>query len=180
MATQGLRVLALSSRDAPASDPLEPQDLTLVCLLGIKDKLRDDVTAAVHQCQTAGVTVRMLTGDSRLTAESIAKECGILRQQQASHTSILEGSEFRSLSDEQVRRRLPEIKVLARCSPTDKYRLVQLLRESGEVVAVTGDGTNDAPQLNEVLHLFLMCYYLADFIFLGRRWLLNGQRHGGR
>lgn len=156
MSAEGLRVLALSYRDeAPSSsDPAELQRLTLVCLLGIKDKLRGDVPQAIRKCQTAGVTVRMLTGDSRFTAESIAKECGII-DARAADTSVLEGSDFRALSDAQVCARLRELKVLARCSPTDKHRLVRLLREAGEVVAVTGDGTNDALQLNEVLYAYI-------------------------
>lgn len=168
MAADGLRVLALSSRDSLASsDPAELQDLTLVCLLGIKDKLRGDVPLAVRKCQTAGVTVRMLTGDSRLTAENIAKECGILGKH-AADTCVMEGSEFRAQSDAQVGARLHELRVLARCSPTDKHRLVRLLREAGEVVAVTGDGTNDAPQLNEVRSLirgsFLLLHLWWPFL----------------
>jgi len=92
-----------------------------------------------------GITVRMLTGDNLLTASFVAKECGIL----SDDGTVIEGPKFRTLSDEELDNILPKLQVMARCSPQDKFRLVHRLRERGEVVAVTGDGTNDAPQLKE-------------------------------
>jgi magnesium-transporting ATPase (P-type) len=117
-------------------------DLTLVAILGIKDPVRDEVPNAVRTCRRAGIRVKMITGDNILTAKHIARECGILTDGIA-----IEGPEFRKLSDQQVKNILPNIQVMARSSPSDKHRLVTQLREMGEVVAVTGDGTNDGPAL---------------------------------
>lgn len=118
-------------------------NFTLVCICGIKDPVRKEVPDAVRQCQKAGITVRMLTGDNLLTATHIAKECGILDESGVA----MEGPDFRKLSQTEFDNILPKLQVLARCSPQDKYRLVKRLRELGEVVAVTGDGTNDGKNI---------------------------------
>jgi Ca2+-transporting ATPase len=149
MASEGLRTIALAYLDV-SRDPSEwtsppTSGLVLIGITGIKDPVRKEVPAAVRACQEAGITVRMLTGDNKETARSIARECGIL----VDSGDVIEGPVFRKLSDEQVLKNLPSICVMARCSPQDKYRLVELLQQSGEVVAVTGDGTNDAPQLEK-------------------------------
>ena len=152
MAADGLRVIALAYAECAAPAPGEEsqlRELTLVGLVGIKDRLRSGVPAAVQACQRAGVTVRMVTGDNGVTAASIARECGVLARD-APAAALLDGSEFRAMSDEQVCLRLPQLRVMARSTPADKHRLVRLLKGEGEVVAVTGDGTNDAPALSEV------------------------------
>ena len=95
--------------------------------------------------QRAGIMVRMVTGDNLHTAKSIARECGILTDD----GTALEGPVFRKLSEEDMKKALETLQVLARSSPTDKYTLVKTLKAMGEVVAVTGDGTNDAPALKE-------------------------------
>ncbi len=100
--------------------------------------------AAVRACQLAGLKVRMVTGDNVLTAKHIARECGILTD-----GVVLEGPVFRKMSPAQMDDVLPRLQVLARSSPTDKFVLVSRLKRLGEVVAVTGDGTNDAPALKE-------------------------------
>lgn len=111
---------------------------------GIEDPLRPGVKEAVATCQKAGIFVRMVTGDCRETAESIARRCGILMR----GGLVLEGPEFRSMSDEMLYKKLPKLQVLARSSPLDKQRLVRLLKKGlGEIVAVTGDGSNDGPAL---------------------------------
>lgn len=111
---------------------------------GIEDPLRAGVKEAVATCQNAGIFVRMVTGDCRETGESIARRCGILMR----GGLVMEGPEFRSMSDEQVVPKLPKLQVLARSSPMDKQRLVKLLKVGlGEIVAVTGDGSNDGPAL---------------------------------
>jgi P-type Ca2+ transporter type 2C len=111
---------------------------------GIEDPLRSGVKEAVATCQSAGIFVRMVTGDCRETAESIARRCGILMR----GGLVLEGPEFRSMSDERLLKKLPKLQVLARSSPLDKQRLVILLKKGlGEIVAVTGDGSNDGPAL---------------------------------
>eukprot|EP01113_Clastostelium_recurvatum_P039552 TRINITY_DN604_c0_g2_i2.p1 TRINITY_DN604_c0_g2~~TRINITY_DN604_c0_g2_i2.p1 ORF type:complete len:1017 (-),score=417.27 TRINITY_DN604_c0_g2_i2:124-3174(-) len=149
-ASQGLRTICLAY--APLADKFvageEPPEQNLICvgIVGIKDPVRDEVPAAVEQCHKAGITVRMVTGDNILTAKKIAEECGIWRPNDNSIIAI-EGPEFRAMSPAERDKIIPRIRVMARSSPTDKYTLVTRLKEMGEVVAVTGDGTNDAPAL---------------------------------
>ena len=118
-------------------------DMTLLAIVGIQDPLRDGVAKAVKQCQDAGVKVRMVTGDNVMTASAIALECGI----KTPDGLVLEGPRFRQMSDEQMDEAIPRLEVLARSSPEDKRLLVARLKELGETVAVTGDGTNDGPAL---------------------------------
>lgn len=120
-------------------------DLIFLALAGIKDPCRPGVPEAVARCQVAGVKVRMVTGDNLATARAIAGECGILTPDGV----LMEGRDFRALSPADAMALIPRLDVLARSSPTDKHTLVKLLRQMGEVVAVTGDGTNDAPALHE-------------------------------
>lgn len=119
------------------------QDMTLLGIVGIQDPLREGVYEAVKKCQHAGVVVRMVTGDNKLTAQAIAKECGILQP----NSLVMEGPDFRNLSKQQQVEIIPKLHVLARSSPEDKRILVKRLKERSETVAVTGDGTNDAPAL---------------------------------
>ncbi|KAI8332005.1 hypothetical protein BD560DRAFT_415475 [Blakeslea trispora] len=149
-ATRCLRTLALCYKDfetwpthAELDDMLEAGQLTLLGIIGIEDPLRPGVTEAVATCQRAGVCVRMVTGDNMLTAKSIARQCGIYSY----GTLALDGSTFRNMTKEQRHDVLPQLRVLARSSPEDKRLLVQTLRDTGEIVAVTGDGTNDGPAL---------------------------------
>jgi Ca2+-transporting ATPase len=116
------------------------KDLVFLGITGIQDPLRDGAQEAVQACQKAGVVVRMVTGDNILTAKAIAEECGIL----SASDIAMEGPEFRNLSEAQIDQIIPNLKVLARSSPEDKRILVTRLKEIGETVAVTGDGTNDA------------------------------------
>lgn len=130
------------------STPSEEKALTLDLLVGIQDPLKKGVPEAVLQCKVAGVTVRMVTGDNLITAKAISKSCNILTPEDLSNEyATMEGPTFRKLSPEKRREIVPQIKVLARSSPEDKRILVDTLRKAGEVVAVTGDGTNDAPAL---------------------------------
>ncbi|KAG6008727.1 hypothetical protein E4U21_003922 [Claviceps maximensis] len=119
------------------------QEMTFIGMVGIQDPLRDGVYESVRLCQKAGVVVRMVTGDNKLTAQAIAKECGILQ----SDSVVMEGPHFRNLSKREQERIIPKLHVLARSSPEDKRILVKRLKDKGETVAVTGDGTNDAPAL---------------------------------
>ncbi|XP_017258402.1 calcium-transporting ATPase 9, plasma membrane-type isoform X3 [Daucus carota subsp. sativus] len=129
---------------------LPEDDLVLIAIVGIKDPCRPGVKDAVKLCSDAGVKVRMVTGDNIQTAKAIALECGILASDaDASEPHIIEGKQFRELSEEERENVAPKIAVMGRSSPTDKLLLVQTLRKLGEVVAVTGDGTNDAPALHE-------------------------------
>ncbi|KAI0539083.1 hypothetical protein GGR58DRAFT_264722 [Xylaria digitata] len=117
--------------------------MTFIGMVGIQDPLRNGVPEAVRECQRAGVVVRMVTGDNKLTAQAIAKECGILDADGV----VLEGPDFRNLSKLSQTEIIPRLRVLARSSPEDKRILVRRLKDMGETVAVTGDGTNDAPAL---------------------------------
>ena len=119
------------------------RDMIFLGIVGIQDPLREGVTDAVHACQKAGVYVRMVTGDNLLTAKAIAEECGIYTP----GGIVMEGPTFRNLEDKDKDKIIPKLQVLARSSPSDKQKLVQRLKELGETVAVTGDGTNDAPAL---------------------------------
>ncbi|KAG2736444.1 hypothetical protein G9P44_000534 [Scheffersomyces stipitis] len=120
----------------------------LDALVGIQDPLKEGVPEAVLKCKHAGVTVRMVTGDNLITAKAISKGCNILTPDDLSNEyAFMEGPAFRKLSVEERNLVVPQLRVLARSSPEDKRILVDTLRKSGEVVAVTGDGTNDAPAL---------------------------------
>lgn len=153
MSSEGLRTIGQAYAEVQAQKQsdldFEDEDLfgleyTWLAVYGIEDPLRPGVKEAVATCQRAGIFVRMVTGDCRETAESIARKCGILMR----GGLVLEGSEFRTMLDEQLIEKLPKLQVLARSSPFDKQRLVKLLKKSiGEVVAVTGDGSNDGPAL---------------------------------
>lgn len=119
------------------------QRMTWVGLVGIQDPLRPQVTDAVRRCQGAGIKVRMVTGDNKVTAQAIAAECGIKTE----GGIVMEGPTFRQLSDHEMDAVIPRLDVLARSSPEDKRILVERLKILGETVAVTGDGTNDGPAL---------------------------------
>ncbi|XP_052627705.1 calcium-transporting ATPase 2, plasma membrane-type-like [Lactuca sativa] len=118
---------------------------TLIAVVGIKDPLRLGVKEAVEICLAAGITVCMVTGDNINTTRAIAKECGIVTE----GGLAIEEPVFRAKSDPEKCELAPRIQVMARSSPTDKLKLVEHLRGLYEVVAVTGDGTNDAPTLHE-------------------------------
>lgn len=138
---RGARALEDDKSQAQFEDVLK--DMTFFGLVGIQDPLRPGVPEAVADCIRAGVFPRMVTGDNILTAKAIASECGIF----TAGGVAMEGPVFRKLSKNQQREIIPKLQVLARSSPEDKRVLVRRLKEMGETVAVTGDGTNDAPAL---------------------------------
>jgi Ca2+-transporting ATPase len=159
-AGQTLRTIGSSYRDFESWPPPElagaeeltaavfdkvHSDMTLVAIYGIKDPLRPSVIDAIKDCRRAGVTVRMVTGDNILTGRAIAKECGIYKPEEGG--IAMEGPVFRRKSEEELKEIVPKLQVLARSSPEDKRILVRTLKELGDTVAVTGDGTNDAPAL---------------------------------
>lgn len=160
-ASQTLRTISLTYRDIPQPSLLDEemgkakpnftleyllQDMVFLGIMGIHDPLRPGVPAAVRDCQRAGVTVRMVTGDNLRTAQAIAEQCGILSGNE--NDLVMEGAQFRSLSEAKMKEVIPHLKVLARSNPEDKQKLVLQLKEAGEIVAVTGDGTNDASALS--------------------------------
>lgn len=121
------------------------EGMTLLAIFGIKDPLRPAVKDAIRDCQRAGVVVRMVTGDNIVTGRTIARECGIYHPEDGG--IAMEGPAFRRLSEDELLKTVPDLQVLARSSPEDKRILVKTLKDLGETVAVTGDGTNDAPAL---------------------------------
>lgn len=155
-ARQSLRTIGIVYREYEQWPPLDAhmedgsvdfssilKDLVFLGVVGIQDPVRPGVPESVKKAQHAGVTIRMVTGDNAVTARAIATECGILSEGGV----VMEGPVFRKLSDEEMDLTLPKLQVLARSSPEDKKILVTRLKRLGETVAVTGDGTNDAPAL---------------------------------
>ena len=147
LAGEGLRVLAVASRDFDPSSfdagaPLvdEVQELTLLALVAIVDPPRKEARDAIARVQDAGIRARMITGDHVTTAGAIADQLGI-------EGRALSGTEFAALSDAELDGQVEEIGVVARVAPEDKVRLVEMLKQKGHVVAMTGDGVNDAPAL---------------------------------
>ncbi len=121
--------------------------MTFQGVFAISDPIRPDVPAAVQKCQSAGIGVKIVTGDTPGTATEIARQIGLWTPEDTERNRIT-GVEFAALSDEEALERVLDLKVMSRARPMDKQRLVQLLQQKGAVVAVTGDGTNDAPALN--------------------------------
>jgi Ca2+-transporting ATPase len=149
LASSGERVMVVARRDFdpatfdPAGSLIEQvTDLTLLAMVGIVDPPRAEAKAAIEQCHRAGIAVRMITGDHAVTAAAIGRELGI-------EGRALTGAEFKALSDEELDAMLPDIGVVARVAPEDKIRLVQALQKQSNVVAMTGDGVNDAPALKK-------------------------------
>lgn len=123
------------------------QDKTLLAIVSISDPLRKEVAGAIAQCKRAGIDIKIVTGDTTATALEIARQAGIVDKTEDRNSTIT-GMEFAALSDEEALERVKDLKVMSRARPSDKQRLVSLLQKAGAVVAVTGDGTNDAPALN--------------------------------
>jgi len=142
------------------------KELVMIGVVGIQDPLRNEVPDAVRACQKAGVVVRMVTGDNLVTAKNIAKNCGIyVDENEKKSMMVMEGPKFRNLQDQEMNEIIPKLRVLARSSPLDKQILVNKLKELGEVVAVTGDGTNDAPALKVSVFLLSSFFFLLSSFF---------------
>ena len=122
-------------------------DLLFLGVVAISDPIRQDVPAAVSKCQSAGIDIKIVTGDTPGTATEIARQIGLWKPENTEKNRIT-GAAFAELTDEEALDRVMDLKIMSRARPTDKQRLVQLLQQKGAVVAVTGDGTNDAPALN--------------------------------
>jgi Ca2+-transporting ATPase len=149
MAADGLRVLGLAMRRLPelpddVTEDLE-DELTLLGLVGIMDPPRDEARVAVETCKTAGIVPVMITGDHPVTARAIAQRVGVLSE----GDEVLSGVELGRLSDEELEERVERTRVYARVAPEEKLRIVRALQKRGELVAMTGDGVNDAPALKQ-------------------------------
>ena len=145
---KGYRMIAVAARrsiEIPQKVDDAEKDLTLFALFSIRDSLRPSTPGAIRACQKAGIRVIMVTGDNALTATSIARDCGII----TNGRRVITGDDIRNKTPEQIEEIVGDCCVVARSKPLDKYEVVQALQRAGEVVAVTGDGTNDAPALRK-------------------------------
>ena len=148
MAMRTLGFAFVRCDDAKTCDEaLNAGGLTFIGVAAISDPVRADVPAAVKECLDAGIGVKIVTGDTPATAKEIGRQIGLWTAQDTDYNHIT-GAEFAALSDEELLPRVQALKIMSRARPLDKQRLVRLLQQRGEVVAVTGDGTNDAPALN--------------------------------
>lgn len=147
------RTLVMVGKEVDVDDTADCESLvskagfTLLGLASISDPIREEVPEAIRMCRNAGVQVKIVTGDSSGTATEIARQIGLWTDED-SERNCIKGVEFAEWTDEEALQRIGDIKVMSRARPLDKQRLVKLLQQKGEVVAVTGDGTNDAPALN--------------------------------
>jgi len=139
----------MGCHDAERTHRLRENGLTWLGIVGLKDPCRPGVKKAVETCRNAGVEVKMITGDNVFTAKAIATECSILDPNHQVNSEVVDGVEFRNYTHEERMEKVEKIRVMARSSPFDKLLMVQCLKQKGHVVAVTGDGTNDAPALKE-------------------------------
>jgi Ca2+-transporting ATPase len=144
MAERSVRIIAVATSEAELVDDQEFGNLILVGLLGIRDDVRPEAVLAIREVEQAGVQVVMVTGDRKETAVAIAKEAGLIK---ANGDLVLTSDELNKLSDEELKKLIPHIKVIARALPMDKSRLVRVAQELNLVVGMTGDGVNDAPAL---------------------------------
>ncbi len=149
--SSAMRTLGLAYMETTESDcegAVEKGNLIFAAVAAIMDPVREDVPAAVAQCMSAGIGIKIVTGDTPATAKEIARRIGLWNNDVDTDRNHMTGVEFAELSDEQLLDRVQELKIMSRARPMDKQRLVKLLQQKDEVVAVTGDGTNDAPALN--------------------------------
>lgn len=147
-ARQGYRIIALASRKTkglPKSREDAEKNLVFLGFVGIADPARPEVKDAIAAARIAGIQTIMITGDNELTANAIASKIGLIRQGE----TVITGAQFEQMSDEQVLAAFDKIRIFARTTPSDKLRIVRLLQRKGHVVAVTGDGVNDAPALKQ-------------------------------
>ncbi|MBE6196434.1 MAG: calcium-translocating P-type ATPase, PMCA-type [Rikenellaceae bacterium] len=147
-AMRTLGVAWCTTRATSCEEALQREELCFMAAFAIGDPVRDEVPEAVARCLRAGIGIKIVTGDTPATATEIARRIGLWDDQRDGERQRITGPEFSALTDEELLERIGELKIIARARPLDKQRLVQLLQRQGEVVAVTGDGTNDAPALN--------------------------------
>ena len=132
-----------------ANGKLQIEDLCFLGIVGIIDPIRDDVADSIQDCLNAGIGIKIVTGDTPGTAREIGRQVGLWTENDDPERQMITGKEFNLMNDDELRERVKDLKIMSRARPSDKERLVRLLQERGEVVAVTGDGTNDAPALNK-------------------------------
>ncbi|MDR1882335.1 MAG: calcium-translocating P-type ATPase, PMCA-type [Prevotella sp.] len=148
MRTLGFAYKYIDDDNRKSIEELVSGDLIFLGIAGISDPVRTDVPEAVQKCLNAGIDVKIVTGDTYGTAKEIGRQIGIWNDDADTERNIIAGIDFESLSDKELYDRVKDLKIMCRARPSDKQRLVRLLKQRGEIVAVTGDGTNDAPALN--------------------------------
>lgn len=146
LANKAIRVIALATSESDIVEGTLPEDLVLVGILGIRDEVREESVHAIKEMRSAGIQVVMITGDRKETAVAISKDAGLLTD---STDIVLTSDEMQELSDEELKKMLPNIRVIARALPMDKSRMVKISQELGLVVGMTGDGVNDSPALKK-------------------------------
>ena len=146
LAEKSIRVLALTVSEKPLTEDVIPEDMIFLGILGIRDDIRPEAVKAIEEVITAGIQVIMITGDRKETAVAIAKDSNLLTNDRQ---VVLTSDELSAMSDEEIKKVLPDIRVIARALPMDKFRLVGLAQELGLVAGMTGDGVNDAPALKK-------------------------------
>lgn len=148
MRTLGFAYKELSADEHPIADGRVVADgLTLIGVVSIADPVRPEVPDSIRECQQAGIDIKMVTGDTAKTAKEIGRQIGLWNQATDNDSNIITGPELAALSDDELDARVGALKIISRARPMDKKRLVESLQRNNEVVAVTGDGTNDAPAL---------------------------------
>ena len=145
MASQAMRTLAFAYKNKVNDGDENESELTLLALIGISDPPRPDVPEAVRICKKAGIDVKMVTGDLKLTAQAIAERIGIWEE----GDEVVDGKQFDAMSDEELLKIMPRLRIIARVDPFQKARIVALLQKLGKVVAMTGDGVNDSLALRD-------------------------------
>ena len=143
LTTKAMRCIAVAEKNEALVENELPSDMTFVAVIGVVDPVREEVPYAVQTAHKAGIQVIEITGDCIETAVAVAKECGIYQDGDVALTN----DEFEAMSDEEVKKIIPSLRVISRCSPNTKLRLVTLAQEIGRSVAMTGDGVNDSPAL---------------------------------
>ncbi|MDO4932681.1 MAG: cation-translocating P-type ATPase [Prevotellaceae bacterium] len=148
MRTLGFAYRIIEDNEAQAcEDLISTNSLTFLGIVAISDPVREDVPAAVKECMDAGISIKIVTGDTSGTAKEIGRQIGLWTENDTER-NIITGPEFAALTDEELTERIMDLKIISRARPMDKKRLVETLQKLNQVVAVTGDGTNDAPALN--------------------------------
>jgi Ca2+-transporting ATPase len=142
MTTDSLRTLALAYKDFGSEDSYKEEGFTYLGLVGMEDPPREEASEAVKICEQAGIKVKMITGDNKHTAVAIASQIGV-------DGRVMEGGEIDKLTDEELKNEVLETSIFVRVKPEHKLRIVRALKAHGEIVAMTGDGVNDAPALKE-------------------------------
>lgn len=143
--SRSIRCIALTLAQGKLTENEIPEDMTFLSVIGVVDPIREEVPDAVKRAHEAGIQVIQITGDSINTAVAVAKECGIYKDGEVAITN----DEFEQLSDDEIKELLPKLRVISRCSPNTKLRLITLAQEMGISCAMTGDGVNDSPALKK-------------------------------